>query len=373
MQKDQPNRSPNVKFARQGDFRRTLRQRVDAYFEESGLDRRDQLAMYVKTATILAWMGLSYSVLVFAPVSAWVRVLAAVSMGLAAAGIGFSIMHDAGHRAYSKNNLLNSLLFMSLDVLGGSSYVWNVKHNMLHHSFANLDGHDDDIDVGVLGRLSPEQRRLPFHRFQHLYIWPLYGLLVAKWQFWDDFYCWATGRVGGREMPRPKGKDAFILVGGKLVWFTLAFVVPSLLFPVGWVIVFYLLASFVQGMTLATVFQLAHCVEEASFPAVPDDHQMEHDWAVHQLMTTVDFARDNRLLSWYIGGLNFQVEHHLFPRISHIHYPAIAPIVEQTCAEYGIPYLAQPTLRGGIRSHFRHLRKLGRSVEQGVPGAELAT
>lgn len=346
-----------------------MKKRVRAYFEDTGLARRDQVAMYLKTFTIFAWTVASYGVLVFAPVPGWVRVIAAISLGLAGAGVGFSVMHDAGHRAYSKNNVLNSLLFLSLDVLGGSSYVWNVKHNMLHHSFANLDGHDDDIDVGALGRLSPEQTRLPFHRFQHLYIWPLYGLLVAKWQFWDDFYCWATGRVGGREMARPKGKDAAILIGGKLVWFTLAFVIPSLLFPIGWVIAFYLLQSFVQGLVLATVFQLAHCVEEAEFPAVPDDFQMEHDWATHQLMTTVDFARENRLVSWYIGGLNFQVEHHLFPRISHIHYPAISKIVEQTCAEYDVPYLAQPSLWRAIRSHFRHLRKLGRPAEQDMPDA----
>jgi linoleoyl-CoA desaturase len=372
MQKTKSKSSPTVKFSRQSDFCRTLQKRVKGYFKETGLDERDQTAMYVKTFAIFAWFFGSYAALVFLPIPWWGRVIAAVSVGLASAGIGFSIMHDAGHRAYSKNNTLNQLFFMSLDMLGGSSYVWRFKHNTLHHSFANIDGHDDDIDMGALGRLSPEQQRLPFHRFQHFYIWPLYGLIVVKWVFWDDFYCWATGQVGGREMSRPKGMDAAVLVGGKLVFATLAFVIPALLYPIGWVIAFYLLMSLVQGVTLATVFQLAHCVEEADFPILPEDHQMEHDWATHQLMTTVDFARKNPLVTWYVGGLNYQVEHHLFPRISHIHYPALSEIVEETCAEFGVPYHAQPTLFGAIGSHFRHLRRLGRPDAVEAPALDAA-
>lgn len=365
MTTDQGVGSLNIKFSRQGEFRRVLRQRVDGYFDTTGLDRRDQKAMYVKTLTIFVWLALSYVVMVFAPVPAWARMLAAISAGLACAGVGFSVMHDAGHRAYSKHKWINTFLFLSLDFIGASSYVWNVKHNIMHHSFANIDGHDDDIDVGILGRLSPEQPRRAFHRFQHLYIWPLYGFLVVKWHFWDDFYCWAAGRVGNRKMPRPRGMDAVTLVGGKLIWFSLVFVIPALFFPIGGVILFYLVVSFVQGVLMAVVFQLAHCVEEAQFPPVPEDLQMDVDWATHQLMTTVDFGRENKLLSWYIGGLNFQIEHHLFPGISHIHYPALSRIVEETCAEFGVPYAAQPTLRAGVRSHYRHLRRLGRecSVE----------
>lgn len=359
----------NLKFGRQSELRRTLRTRVNEHFSENGLQKRDQGAMYLKTATIFLWLAASYGVLVFAPVPAWVRAVAAVSLGLAAAGVGFSVMHDAGHRAYSKSKRVNSLLFLSIDLLGASSYVWNIKHNIIHHSFANIDEHDDDIDVGWLARLSPEQDRHSFHRFQHFYIWPLYGFLMFKWHFFDDFYSWGTGRIGQRKMQRPKGRDALTLILGKLVWFTLAFVVPSFFFPIPWVIATYFLFSIVLGLVMAVVFQLAHCVEEAHFPPVPQDMKMETDWATHQLMTTVDFGRDNRLLSWYIGGLNFQVEHHLFPGISHIHYPAISKIVEQTCVEYGIPYLSQPTFLGGIRSHYRHLRAMGRAPELAAPAA----
>lgn len=349
-----------IKFSPHGDFRNTLNAHVDAYFERTGFDRRGHGAMYLKTTIIFLWFFLSYVVLVFAPVPFWVRILATISLGLAGAGIGTAVMHDAGHGSYSKHPRLNRLIFFSLDFLGGSSYVWRYKHNVLHHTYTNIEGHDDDLDMGLLGRLAPEQRRLPFHALQHIYIWFLYGLIGVKWFFFDDFICWIKGKVGTQDMPRPKGGEALALVLGKISFFFLAFVIPALVHSVGWVILFYLLTSFVLGLTLAVTFQLAHCVEEASFPSIPEDHRMEDDWMTHQVLTTVDFAPTNRLLSWYVGGLNFQVEHHLFPRISHIHYPAIAKIVAATCEEFGIPYKVQPTLWGGIRSHYRYLRRMGR-------------
>lgn len=353
--------SNNLKFSRGPEFRRALNDRVDEHFESSGKTRRDQPAMVLKTAVILSWFVASYSVLVFAPVSIWVRVLAAISLGFAASGVGFSIMHDAGHGAYSKNKTINKVVFLTLDMLGGSSFMWNVKHNILHHTYANVEGHDDDIDMGLLGRLAPEQKRLFFHRFQHIYIWLLYGLLVLKWHFYDDFAMLVKGRIGNRKLPPMKRADWAVFVLGKLFFLGYAFAIPMLLFdPLG-VIAFYLLASFVQGVTMGTIFQLAHCVEEAEFPNPNHDMKMDHDWATHQVITTVDFAPDNPVLNWYVGGLNFQIEHHLFPRICHVHYPDIAPIVRETCREYGLPYRVQPTLRDSIASHLRWLRRMGRN------------
>ena len=209
--------------------------------------------------------------------------------------------------------------------MGGSSYFWARKHNTIHHSYANITGHDDDINLGFLGRLSPHQKRLKFHRFQHFYLWVLYGFLPIKWHVYDDFRDLATGRVGGNRFARPKGWDLAVFIGGKTFFFSLAFVVPLLMHPAWAVLLLYITASLVEGMVLSVVFQLAHCVQEAAFPLPrPDTGRMETAWAVHQVETTVDFARGNRLLSWFIGGLNFQIEHHLFPRICHVHYPALA-------------------------------------------------
>jgi linoleoyl-CoA desaturase len=190
----------------------------------------------------------------------------------------------------------------------------------------------------------------------------LYGFLPLKWQFYDDFHAWATGQIGGRRFARPKGWDLVVFLGGKTIFFSLALLLPLLMHPLWAVLLFYLTASLVQGVTLSVVFQLAHCVEEAAFPLPRQDTgRMEKGWAEHQVETTVDFARGNRLLSWFIGGLNFQIEHHLFPRICHVHYPALAPLVEETCREFGLPYMAHETFRAGVGSHFRWLRRMGGS------------
>ena len=248
------------------------------------------------------------------------------------AAVGFNIQHDGGHQAYSEHRGSTGSWRDTLDLLGGSSYFWARKHNTIHHSYTNITGHDDDIDLGFLGRLSPHQKRLTFHRFQHFYLWVLYGFLPIKWQVYDDFRDLAAGRIGGHRFARPKGWDLAVFLGGKALFFSLALVVPLLMHPGGPCCCFTSRRRFVQGMALSVVFQLAHCVEEAAFPLPRQDTgRMATGWAVHQVETTVDFARGNRLLSWFIGGLNFQIEHHLFPRICHVHYPPLAPLVEETC------------------------------------------
>ncbi len=350
----------SLKFSRSNEFRKTLNARVDGYFDDTGHSRRDLPHHFLKIFVIFSWFVGSYLLLVFAPLPVFGKVLAAISLGFAGAGMGFSVMHDAGHGAASSKPWVNRVLFCSLEILGGSSFLWNVKHNMVHHTYANVDGHDDDIDMGFLGRLAPEQRHLPFHRAQHFYIWFLYGLLVLKWHLIDDFRMLLKGRIGERKIPAMKPSDIAIFVGGKIFFISYAFVIPTLIFGFLPVFAFYMIASFVQGVTMATVFQLAHCVEEADFPAAPEEHRFDHDWATHQVLTTVDFAQNSRFINWYVGGLNFQIEHHLFPRISHMHYPALAPLVRQTCEEFGLPYHVQPGFGHALRSHFRWLRRMGR-------------
>jgi linoleoyl-CoA desaturase len=354
--------SEGLKFGANDEFHRELRRRIDQYFANAGRSPRDCPRMYLKTAIVLAWVAASYGLLVFFAAAWWSALPLAISLGLSMAAVGFNIQHDGGHQAYSNRPWINRLMARTLDLLGGSSYYWARKHNTIHHSYANITGHDDDIDLGLLGRLSPHQKRLGVHRFQHLYLWVLYGFLPTKWQVYDDFRDLLTGRVCGKRFARPKGWDLAVFLGGKAIFFSLALAVPLLMHPVWAVLPLYLAVSFVQGVTLSVVFQLAHCVEEAAFPLPRQDTgRMETAWAVHQVQATVDFARGNRLLSWFIGGLNFQIEHHLFPRICHVHYPAIAPLVEQTCREFGLRYVAHPTFLAGVASHFRWLRRMGMS------------
>jgi linoleoyl-CoA desaturase len=270
-----------------------------------------------------------------------------------------NVQHDGSHGSYSSSRRLNRVMALTLDLLGGSSYVWKHKHNVLHHTWPNVAGVDDDIDTGGLARLSPAQPRHRHHRFQHLYMWPLYALLAVKWHLFDDFAALATGRLGARRLPRPGVADLLTLVAGKLVFATWAFAIPLLRHPAPTVVLAYLASAAVAGLILSVVFQLAHCVPEA----IPDAVRST-SWAERQVASSVDFARASRLLGWYLGGLNFQIEHHLFPHLSHVHYPGIAALVERTCHEFGVSYHVRPTFREALASHFRLLKRLG--------GAEVA-
>jgi linoleoyl-CoA desaturase len=281
-------------------------------------------------------------------------------MGLAAAEIGFNIQHDGGHRAYSKRRWLNSAAAATLDLIGASSYMWRWKHGLFHHQYVNIAGHDADIDLGLFGRLSPHHHRKGFHRWQHIYLWPLYGFLSLKWWVYDDVRDVLAGRSGAHGIPRPAGRELATFLGGKIVFVSLALGLPLLLHPVLPVLGLFVLTSLVLGVVLSVVFQLAHAVEEAAFPEVLPDGALDAGWAEHQVRTTVDFCRGNPVVTWLAGGLNFQIEHHLFPRVSHVHYPAISRVVESTCREYGLAYREHRTLLAGIGSHYRWLKRMGR-------------
>jgi linoleoyl-CoA desaturase len=353
-----------VKFDGSDRFIRELRRRVDAYFKRTGRPRRDCPQMYFKTATILAWFIAAYTLLLFVATSWWLILPLSVVLGLSMAAIGFNVQHDGSHRGYSDRQWVNKVMSLTLDLIGGSSYLWNWKHNAIHHTYPNVDGQDDDINVGWLGRLSPQQPRYRFHRFQGIYLWLLYGFLAIKWHLLDDFCNIATGRIGSHKIPRPKGADLLTFIAGKAVFFSLAFVIPMLLHPWWAVLGVYAMAAFSCGVVLSVVFQLAHCVGEADFPVAvrSEDGQsrLRTEWAVHQVQTTVDFARGNRFLGWFVGGLNFQIEHHLFHKICHIHYPAISKLVEEACREFGIRYTAHPTFFAALGSHYHWLKLMGR-------------
>jgi linoleoyl-CoA desaturase len=354
----------NLKFHNDSAFQLELRRRVEEYFRTTGRRQRDCWQMYLKTAILLAGFTGSYLLLVFVAQTWWQGLLLAILLGLSAAGIGFNIQHDGSHQAYSNVPWVNTLMARALELIGGSSYLWRWKHVVFHHTYVNITGHDTDIDLGILARLTPHQKRLAFHRWQHLYLWPLYGLLAIKWQLLDDFRKLIRGRISNQPFPRPRGWDLVILVAGKAIFFTLACGIPLLFHSIGVVLLYYGVAGLVTGTVLSVVFQVAHCVEEAEFPLpLRSTGRIDHAWAVHQAETTVDFARRSRLVTWLVGGLNFQTEHHLFPRISHVNYPAISMLVEETCRDFGVRYREFKSFRAGIASHFRWLRRMG------MPGA----
>lgn len=355
--------SPRVRFPAHSPMRAELNRRVDEYFERTALDRKGGATQLTKTAIIVLWLVASWALLVFWASSWWAAIPLAISLGLAQAGIGFAVMHDGNHGAASRSRWVNRLHGAALDAVGGSSYLWHFKHNVIHHSFTNVDGVDDDIDAGAALRMSEGQPRRWFHRFQHLYAVPLYALFFAsKWVFFDDFTTWARGTISGQRFPRPRGLDALQLLAGKAFYVAWALAIPLLLHPPLAVLLAYLVVMAVVGVTLALVFQLAHVVEETAFVAAPEGGELERSFVEHQVATTADFAPGNPVVTWYVAGLNFQVEHHLFPKISHRHYPALARIVQGLCAERGLRYHCHATVWQALVSHFGFMRRIGRGL-----------
>lgn len=348
-------------FLPDNGFQVALHQRVEAYFKAVPDRRRHgNASLWRKSALILAGAGACYAALIWLVTVWWLAVPLAMVLGVLAALIGFNIQHDGGHQAYSAVRWRNRLAATSLDLIGASSYLWHWKHAVFHHGRPNVAGHDTDISVGSILRLEPHQRRAPMHRWQHIYIWVLYCLMAGRWQLYDDLREVINGAIGPHRIPRPRGRDLAIFIGGKIVFISLAIIIPLCFHPWWHVVVGYFIVSATLGLTLAVVFQLAHNTELVDFPTPPNaDGQMPHTWAEHQVLTAADFSRGSRIVTWLLGGLNFQIEHHLFPHISHIHYQALSPIVEATCREYGVRFREHSSFVAGVRAHVAWLRHLG--------------
>lgn len=348
-----------LKFRPAREFRKTLSKRVEAYFVQNQLQRRDCPMFYLKAGLLIAWVIASYVVLVFAELAPWQATALAVNLGLAVTFLTFNIVHDAGHGAISRFRFVNQLGLKLMDLVGVSSYVWVQRHNVIHHTYPNIHEYDCDIDQGALARFSPHQPRRWFHRFQHIYLWPLYGLYTVKWQLVDDCKPVVTGRIGLASFRRPRIAELIFLVGGKLTFFCVALLMPLSLHPAGAVLGLFLLTFYVNGLIFICVVQLSHLVELTDTPKLAADEKvLDSDWSVHQARASCDFSQGSRIVSWFLGGLNYQIEHHLFPRVCHVHYPGMAPIVRDTCREFGVPYNTHASVIKGIMSHQAFLRRL---------------
>ncbi len=348
-------------FTGGGEFQRELKRRVAAELTPDRV-RRGRWQISLKGVVLVTWAVGSYLALLLLAHGWMTAIPLAISLGLAVAGVAFSIGHDANHGSLSRNKRVNRMLGWTYDLIGASSYVWRTKHNHAHHSYTNVVGADSDIDQMPLARFAPDQPRRWFHRWQHIYMWAMYGLFSIKHHLVGDMKGVTGGSFGeGSQLKRPRGHELAVFFTGKAAFVTWALLIPMLLHTWWHVLLLFVLASWVLGFTLATVFQLAHCVDEAHFSSVEEMRTGEpRNWAVHQVETTVDFATGNRLLSWYLGGLNFQVEHHLFPKVCHVHYPQLFAVVRETCDEFGVTHSAQPSVRAALASHARWLRRMGR-------------
>lgn len=346
-------------------FYDTLKKRVDAYFRENKLDPHGDASMKLKTFAMVSMYLVPYLVMVSGAVTnLWLFYGLWFLMGIGMVGIGCSVMHDSNHGSYSDNKTLNKYLGKIIALVGGYEVTWKIQHNILHHTYTNIEGLDDDINAGVFLRFSPHSKRYSFHKYQHIYAWFLYGLLTLQWATIKDFrqvYDYHKKDLLKKEK-LTLGQAMLQLSLYKIFYYLYMFVIPIFVMGIAWqhVLVGFLIMHFVAGVLLSAIFQLAHVMEECEFPAPTDDRKMENSWAVHQILNTANFSPTSPLMNWFVGGLNRQIEHHLFPHICHVHYKNIAKYVRQTAKEYGLPYQEQRTFVHALIEHGKMLRKLGR-------------
>jgi linoleoyl-CoA desaturase len=339
-----------------------LKKKVDAYFENNGINHWGNWKIYTKTALLLSALFGFYIWLVFFTPGTALSIILCVLLGISLAAVGFNVMHDSAHGSFSRHRWLNNVMGYSLNLMGGDVKLWKTKHNMTHHSFTNIEGMDDDIDIQPVMRISGHQKRHWMHRFQHIYAFVFYALNYLFWIYYFDFLKYFTGKVGNTKIRKFSFWDHVSFWVTKLTYIFMFIVLPIM--KVGFVptLVGYLIVTCSCGLVIAVVFQLAHVVEETAFVDIEGtDGKLDVEWAVHQINTTSNFATHNPIVHWFTGGLNHQVEHHLFPRISHIHYPALNKIVKETCEKFGVQYNEHRTVLQAVRSHVVHLRNIGRA------------
>ena len=349
------------------DFNSTLNKRVRKYFKDNNITKYGNTNMVVKSIFMLTLYLVPLAFLLSGQITGFWTVFGLyLIMGFGTAGIGLSIMHDANHGAYSKNDKINFWMGRTVSLIGGFAVNWKIQHNVLHHTYTNIHGYDEDISPINMLRFSPDDTRRPIHKLQYIFAWLLYGLMTFMWLTTKDF----KQVLRYKKMNLTKtvnesfGTIIAELIISKIVYYIIVIVLPMIILAPYiqwyWFLLFIFCMHFIAGFLFGIIFQSAHVVSETEFVQPDKESSVENNFAIHQMQTTANFAPGSRVFAWLIGGLNYQVEHHLFPTICHIHYKNLSPIVEETAKEFGVPYNTNKTFFGALRSHGKMLYKLGR-------------
>ncbi len=357
--------TPSLSFSRSdsAQFFRTLNKRVNSYFKENKINRTGNWKLWLKTIVMFSLYLMPYFIILTLNLPGWVQLLLTIIMGIGMAGVGMNVMHDGNHGSYSSKPWINRLMGGSIYILAGNVYNWKVQHNVLHHTYTNIHGHDEDMDTGEVMRFSKHAEWKWFHRFQHYYSILLYGLLTINWAITSDFKQmkrYMRRKLSYGKLPNPVANWSKLVIT-KMIYVTIWIVIPFIFLDIAWwkILLGFFIMHYTAGLILSVVFQLAHIMDEADMPLPESNGTMKNSWAIHQLKTTVNFSTKNRLVNWFTGGLNHQVEHHIFPHISHVHYTKISKIVRETAREFNLPYNEFKSTRKAIAAHFRFLREMG--------------
>lgn len=354
-----------VRFSRidSAKFFKTLNSRVNSYFKDNNIKKTGNWKLYLKTVIMFAIFLTPYFLILTIDMNQWIQLLLTIVIGIGMAGVGMNVMHDGNHGSYSTKKWVNNLMGGSIYILAGNVYNWKVQHNVLHHTYTNIEGHDEDLEAGRVLRFSKHAKWFKHHKFQHFYSIFLYGLLTINWAITTDFQQmkrYLKRKLSAGAFPNPV-KEWSTLVITKILYFSIWIIVPLVFLDLAWwkVLIGFFAMHYTAGVILSLVFQLAHVVEDAEMPLPNDENYIDHTNKIHQFLTTTNFATKNKLANWFTGGLNHQIEHHVFPNISHVHYTKISKIVKETANEFNIPYYEYKTTRKAIISHFRYLKQMG--------------
>ncbi|MFK5879075.1 MAG: acyl-CoA desaturase [Flavobacteriaceae bacterium] len=357
-----------IKFSRndKAKFFKTLNKRVNDYFKDNDIKRTGNWKLYSKAIVMFSLLLVPLvSIFVF-DLPTWANIIGMILIGIGMAGVGMNVMHDANHESFSSKKWVNKLMGSSIYILAGNDYNWKVQHNVLHHTYTNIQGHDEDIDAGRIIRFSKHSKWLKIHKYQKYYSFFLYGLLTVNWAITTDFkqsYNYLKRKLSYGKFPNPATQWTKLIIG-KIIYYALWVVLPLYL-GFAWyeVLIGFFIMHYTAGIILSVVFQLAHVMPNTEMPTPDEDGNMKNTWAIHQLYTTSNFAPKSWLVEFFTGGLNHQVEHHLFAHISHIHYDKLAKIVKETAEEFNLPYNEYNTFWKAIKEHYNQLNVLGKKPQ----------
>ncbi len=359
----------SIKFvtndSKQKQFAAAVRNNVNDYFKEKGISTKGNYVLYIQTISMICVYIIPFILIFTLPMNAWVALLLTVVMGIGIAGTGMCVMHDAIHGSFSDKEWVNKLFGGTLYLLGANVFNWRIQHNFLHHTYTNIEGYDQDIESRGPIRLADHSPLRRIHRYQFIHAFFFYGLMTISKLVKDFTQLIYYNKAGiTRKFNFHPTKEYLKMVLYKIVYLFVIIGLPIMLTPFTWwqVVIGFLVMHWTAGAILSTIFQMAHVVEGAEQPMPNAQGIIHYEWAVHEMLTTSDFARNNHFLNWYVGGLNFQIEHHLFPNICHVHYQKIAPIVEKTAREFGYTYNLKPSFANAFVSHVKRLKELGRPL-----------
>ncbi|HTF81890.1 MAG TPA: acyl-CoA desaturase [Cytophagales bacterium] len=346
------------------DFHNAVSTAVHDYFEDTGKSPKANMHLYIKTFTFFSIFLGAYLSLLFGGFDLWVNNILWIVIGLSAVFLAVNCGHDAIHGAYSQKKWVNRLMSNTYNILGANSYLWSIQHNIVHHTYTNIEGADEDIQAIPFARLSPVQKWRPIQRYQHIWVFILYAFGTLFWVFSKDYKKFFQKSIGNYDNSKHPKIQYFNLFFFKLVYYTIFIFLPVYMIDMPWyqVVGGFVLGHLFEGLAVATIFALAHVVERTQFPIPDHVGSMENNWAIHQMYTTANFGTKSKITSFFTGGLNFQIEHHLFPQICHVHYPVLSEIVKKKAWEFQIPYIEYTSFYDALKSHMALLKQLGNNT-----------